>query len=79
MKAISINAYEIENNDGETMVFMTPKEFDFIKKQNDFKDKEIERLNNIINKAIEYIEEKMELSKECPKELLKVLKGSDKE
>ena len=42
------------------------------------RDKEIERLNNMINKAIEYIEnsDKYDFSK-C--ELLDILKGNDKE
>ena len=63
MKAISINAYEIENDDGETMVFMTPKEFDFIKKQNDLKDKEIERLKEeymILQNASDEVEEELQ-------------------
>ncbi len=39
-------------------------------------DKEIERLNNIINKAINYIENETWFNR---KELLEILKGVDKE
>jgi len=52
-------------------------------------EKEIERLNNIINKAIEYIEKNVwscyilddekELIETDSEELLEILKGSDKE
>ena len=70
MKAISINAWEIENNDGETLVFMTPEEFEFIQKYKEKADKEIERLNNIIkevrewaNKTIFYFDFEEEITK----------------
>ena len=46
----------------------------------DEKDKEIERLNNIINKAIEYIDRRdIEWGSEEHNKLLNILKGSDKE
>jgi len=50
--------------------------------------KEIERLNNIISKAIEYIEKEIDIEKICnqqkslticKKELLKILSGEDNE
>lgn len=56
MKAVSINAYEIENDDGETLVFMTPKEFEFIKNNKEKQDKGIDRLNNIIENLDDYLE-----------------------
>ena len=45
------------------------------------KDKEIERLNNIIKEAREYIEALNEygIGKNAKKELLEILQGSDKE
>ena len=44
------------------------------------KDKEIERLNNIINKAIEYIEENSDdMHTYISQVLTDILKGSDKE
>ena len=42
MKAIHINAMEIQNENGdETLVFMTSREFEFIKRR-------LEKLNNIL-------------------------------
>ena len=61
---------------------------DYFKQRNDLyienqnKDKEIERLNNIINKGIEYIESYMpnyDFDKTNLIKLLGILKGSDKE
>ena len=44
------------------------------------KDKEIERLNNIIKEAIEYIDRRdIEWGSEEHNKLLSILKGSDKE
>lgn len=37
----------------------------------------IKELEERIDKAIEYIEDKMDLNKECPQELIDILKGSD--
>ena len=57
-----------------------------LEKQLKEKEKEIDRLNNIINKAIEYIEERYNgevlthtFDKDNVGELLEILKGSDKE
>ena len=43
-----------------------------------FESKENE-LQQRIDKAIEYIEDNMEINKECPKELLDILRGKDNE
>ena len=43
-------------------------------------EQKVEQLENIRKEAIEYIEDKMELTKECPQDLLNILnKGSNKE
>ena len=43
-------------------------------------EKKVEQLENIIKEAIESIKDKMELTKECPQDLLNILnKGSEKE
>lgn len=57
MKAVSINAWEIENNDGETLVFMTPEQFDFIQKykENGNKEKVIIAQDNIIKEVRELL------------------------
>ena len=41
--------------------------------------KKYNSLQQRIDKAIEYIEDNMEINKECPKELLDILRGKDNE
>lgn len=49
----------------------------FKRKYEDLQQK-VEQLENIRKEAIEYIEDKMELTKECPQDLLNILnKGSE--
>ena len=42
------------------------------------KDKKVEQLENIRKEAIEYIKDKMELTKECPQDLLNILNKGEK-
>jgi len=52
---------------------------DLDKMISEIQDKNNIKLQSKINKAIEYIENKMEINKECPIELLNILKGEENE
>lgn len=58
MKAIHINAMEIQNESGdETLIFMGKKEFELIKRKLEKTQQEKKQLNNLINDVSEKVYE----------------------